>query len=100
MAAFSACPNTVVKVSGLGLPGRSWTVADNEWIVRTTLDLFGAERCMFGSNFPVDSLCANFGDIIAGFRTILSPLPVEEQAAFFHDTADRIYRPVSRTEQA
>jgi predicted TIM-barrel fold metal-dependent hydrolase len=92
MARFAACPNSVVKLSGLCVPGEQWTAESNGWIVRTAIELFGAERTMFGSNFPVDSLCAGFGEIVAGFKTILAPLSLAEQQAFFGGTARRVYR--------
>ena len=38
----------------------------------TTIALFGVDRCMFASNFPVDSLCASFDDIFNGFAAITS----------------------------
>ena len=94
MAGLAACPNVCVKVSGLGVPGAAWTPKANGWIVRTAIDLFGAARAMFGSNFPVDGLCASLPEIIAGMKEIVAPLPVAEQDAFFHGTARRVYRPV------
>ncbi|MBV8650772.1 MAG: amidohydrolase [Alphaproteobacteria bacterium] len=93
MARFARCPNVVVKLSGMGVPGQPWLTDSTRWIVRTAIDLFGAERTMFGSNFPVDSLCASFDAILSGFKTILAPLPEKEQAAFFNGTARRVYRP-------
>ena len=96
VAALARCPNTAVKVSGLGQPGRAWTVAQNEVVVRTLLELWGADRCMFGSNFPVDGLCASLADMMAGMRAIVSPLPLAEQAAFFFTTAQTLYRPEDR----
>jgi predicted TIM-barrel fold metal-dependent hydrolase len=92
MARFARCPNAVVKLSGMGVPGQRWTAESNGWIVRTALDLFGTERAMFGSNFPVDSLCADFGEILDGFKMILSPMRQTEQEAFFCGTARQVYR--------
>ena len=92
MARFAQCPNVVVKLSGMGVPGQRWTAESNGWIVRTALGLFGAERAMFGSNFPVDSLCATFGEILDGFKAILSPMKRAEQEGFFYGTARRVYR--------
>jgi predicted TIM-barrel fold metal-dependent hydrolase len=89
---FAACSNAVIKLSGLGVPGAAWTAAANGWIVRTAIAMFGAERAMFGSNFPVDSLCAPLPTIVHGFRAILAELPDAAQAAFFAGTARRIYR--------
>jgi predicted TIM-barrel fold metal-dependent hydrolase len=91
MTTLSACPNVAVKISGLGQPARPWTVAANRGIVRTTIDLFGVARCMFASNFPVDSLCASFATILGGFREIVGDLSTSEQRALFRDNAIRIY---------
>ncbi len=91
MTRFAAQPNVAVKISGLGQPDAAWTVAANRDIVRTTIDLFGVSRCMFASNFPVDSLCASFGAIFNGFREIVGDLSADEQRALFHDNAIRIY---------
>lgn len=91
MAALAGCPNVTVKISGLGQPGAAWTVAANGGIVRTTIDHFGVERCMFASNFPVDSLCATLVTIYRGFREIVRDFSPAEQRALFHDNAVGIY---------
>lgn len=93
MARFAAQPNVCVKVSGIGVLGEAWTAQANGWIVRTALELFGAERAMFGSNFPVDGLCATLPEIIDGTSEIVASLPATEQEAFFCGTARRVYRP-------
>ncbi|MCY1378128.1 hypothetical protein D9M69_657390 [compost metagenome] len=65
--------------------------------------MFGAERAMFASNFPVDSLCGSFDDIYGGFKRIVADLPREAQEQLFHRNARRIYRTVPdaiRLEQA
>jgi predicted TIM-barrel fold metal-dependent hydrolase len=80
-----------VKISGLGQPGEAWTVEANRDIVRTVIDLFGARRCMFASNFPVDSLCASFQTIFNGFFAITQDLSAGERRALFRDNAIRIY---------
>ena len=71
--------------------GHRGLVASNRDIVRATIDLFGVPRCMFASNFPVDSLCASFATIFGGFRDIVGDLSADEQRALFHDNAVRIY---------
>lgn len=91
MTTLAGRANVAVKISGLGEPGRRWTVASNRDIVRATIDLFGVPRCMFASNFPVDSLCASFATIFGGFRDIVGDLSADEQRALFHDNAVRIY---------
>lgn len=92
MAALAAEPNVRVKISGIGLPGRPWTVADNQPIVLTTIELFGVDRCLFASNFPVDGVCADFDTIFDGFQAIVAHLPAGEQRKLFRDNALREYR--------
>jgi predicted TIM-barrel fold metal-dependent hydrolase len=89
--ALAACPNTAIKISGLGQPGRAWTADANREVVLTAIDAFGVARSMFASNFPVDSLCGRFETIFSGFRTIVSAFDESEQRALFHDNAVRIY---------
>lgn len=91
MKTLASCPNAAVKISGLGQQGRPWTAAANRDIVLTTIDLFGPSRCMFASNFPVDSLCASFHAIFGGFREIVRDFSATEQLGLFHGNAIRIY---------
>jgi len=92
MRALAECPNTSVKISGLGVPGRAWRVADNAPVVLDAIAIFGAGRCMFASNFPVDSLVASYGTIMGGFREIVSGLPRADRARLFWENAQRVYR--------
>ena len=92
MAGLAPCPNVVVKISGIGVPGQPWTADANREIVLTTIELFGAGRCMFASNFPVDGLCGSFADIFGGFDAITSGFSVDERRALFRDNALRTYR--------
>lgn len=85
-------PNVVVKISGLGQPGKPWRAEDNAWIVQEIIAMFGADRAMFASNFPVDSLCGSFDDIYSGFKQIVRDLPVADQQQLFYSNARRIYR--------
>lgn len=91
MARLARCPNAAVKISGIGVPGQPWTVEANRAIVLTTIELFGVDRCMFASNFPVDGLCATFDEIYCGFRAIVRDFSAGEQRKLFHDNATRIY---------
>ena len=91
LRALAACSNTAIKVSGLGVPGKAWTVQANREVVLAAIDVFGIERAMFASNFPVDGLCATFDAIVTGMRAILRDFPAVEQRAFFHDNTIRIY---------
>lgn len=92
MRRLAAAPQASVKISGLGLPGQPWRLADNRAIIRETIEIFGVGRCMFASNFPVDGLCGSFDTIYQGFKDATADLPHRDRLALFHDTAIRIYR--------
>jgi predicted TIM-barrel fold metal-dependent hydrolase len=91
MAELAGAANVSVKISGLGQPGKAWTAQANREVVLTTIELFGVERCMFASNFPVDSLCGSFRDIFGGFGQIVADFSTGEQEALFAGNAHRIY---------
>ena len=91
LRALAECPNAAIKISGLGVPGERWTPELNREVVLRAIEIFGVERAMFASNFPVDSLCARFDEIYGGFREIVRDFPLVEQRMLFHDNAVRIY---------
>jgi len=86
MDALAACPNVAVKISGLG------NVGHKREVVLATIELFGAERSMFASNFPVDSLRHTFSETFSEFESITRGFSDAERRALFHDNAVRIYR--------
>jgi predicted TIM-barrel fold metal-dependent hydrolase len=88
---LATCPNAAIKISGLGVPGKRWSAALNRDVVLSAIEIFGVERSMFASNFPVDGLCASFDEIYLGFREIVGSLSALEQRALFHDNAVRLY---------
>ena len=92
MARLSDAPNIRVKLSGICVPREPWTAALNGWIVLEALRLFGAARCMWASNFPVDGLVSGFGEILGGMREITASMPREDRLRIFHDTAAATYR--------
>jgi len=81
-------PQVVCKLSGLGMFDPAWTPDGIRPIVETCLDQFGPARCMFGSNFPVDSLSSDYATIVAAYEAVL---PNKARRAVFHDTAARFY---------
>ena len=91
MAQVADCPNVCVKISGIGVPGKAWTAQANGPIVHHLIEVFGVTRCMFASNFPVDSLCGSFEAIFGGFGDIVADLSDDEQDALFRRNAIRIY---------
>jgi predicted TIM-barrel fold metal-dependent hydrolase len=92
MTAFAAAPNVAVKISGLGELGRPWSLARNERVILDTIEIFGEDRCMFASNFPVDGLVGNLTTIYAGFAQATEKMGLETQGKLFAGNARRIYR--------
>jgi predicted TIM-barrel fold metal-dependent hydrolase len=88
---LAACPNASIKISGIGERGTPWTADRNREIVLSAIEIFGVARAMFASNFPVDSLCASFGEIFSGFREIVKDFTAAEQQRLFHDNAVHLY---------
>ena len=88
---FASLPQSSIKISGLGLPDRPWLMEDNKAIIRTCIDVFGPERAMFASNFPVDGVCGSFDTIFSAFDVVTKGYPKGARQALFHDTACRIY---------
>ena len=91
MKKFASFPNAAVKISGLGLPGTPWRVEDNRGVVLDTIDIFGIDRCMFASNFPVDSVVASFDTIFDGFFDITAGFEFEDIEKLFCNNACSIY---------
>lgn len=92
MHALAACPNVVTKISCLCLLEGPWLIDENRPIVLETINMFGAERCMFASNFPVDRLRASYDLIYDSFKTIVADLPRADQEQLFSRTAATFYR--------
>ena len=92
MARLAQQPNIAVKISGLGMVDHDWTTTSIEPFVTTTLALFGPDRCLFASNWPVDGLHATYDRIWEAFDTLTAGLPSATRAALFHDNAVRAYR--------
>ncbi|HXL68176.1 MAG TPA: amidohydrolase family protein [Xanthobacteraceae bacterium] len=88
----TAQPNVAIKISGLGQPGLSWTLEANGPVIRDAVTIFGAERAMFASNYPVDRIVGTFATIYDGFRAAVADRSEAERRKLFHDTAERIYR--------
>jgi predicted TIM-barrel fold metal-dependent hydrolase len=98
-------PNISVKLGGLAMPilnfkslmsGRSATSAElaEEWkpYIDSCIDAFGVDRCMFESNFPIDSATCSFSVLWNAFKRLTSGASRDEKIALFSGTAKKIYR--------
>jgi predicted TIM-barrel fold metal-dependent hydrolase len=84
--------NVVCKLSGLAMPLESMQVEVLGPWLEYAIGAFGADRCMFASNFPVDSMYGSFDDLYSTFDTVTSGLDDASREALFAGTAERIYR--------
>jgi predicted TIM-barrel fold metal-dependent hydrolase len=105
ISALAACPNAIVKLGGLAMP-----IFDFGWheqaVPPTSAELaeatapyylycieqFGADRCMFESNFPVDKVSCSYTVLWNSFKRMTTHLSREQRSALFHDTAARVYK--------
>jgi predicted TIM-barrel fold metal-dependent hydrolase len=92
LAALARHENVVCKVSGVvasAPPG--WKAEDLAPVVNHTLDTFGADRVMFGGDWPVCLLGATFAEWVGALKEIVARRPAEEQRKLFHDNAAAFY---------
>jgi predicted TIM-barrel fold metal-dependent hydrolase len=100
MALLAEQPNIRVKISGLGMVDRSWSEDSIRPFVLRTIDLFGPGRCMFASNFPVDSIHGDFARHYQAFDRITAGFSAADRRALFCATACDTYLPQLRCPDA
>ena len=92
LAVLANEPNVVAKLSGFGTFIHRNDVAHIKTLIADTVELFGADRCMFGSNFPIEKIWTDYASLIDGHIQGASSLTMAEQQAIFYKTASRVYR--------
>jgi predicted TIM-barrel fold metal-dependent hydrolase len=92
MRALAACEQVCCKLSCLCLQDRPWDYADNRAIILEAIGIFGIDRCMFASNFPVDGLRVSFDRMFQDFKRMTASLSASDRRKLFHDNAARFYR--------
>jgi len=92
MAAFAALPQVSVKISGAGFIDRQWTPELIRPFVLATIDMFGADRCMFASDFPTDRLFGTFDATLGAYGGIIADFSADERRALWGGNAGRFYR--------
>jgi L-fuconolactonase len=90
LRALAALPNTVCKLSGMVTEAdlASWTIDDLRPYADVVLEVFGPDRLMFGSDWPVCTLAATYGDVLGTARRLTGP---SDHARIFGATATRVY---------
>ena len=92
MRMLAGRPNVVVKLSGLGTFLHRNAADHIAAVVTDTVEVFGAGRCLFGSNFPVEKLWTGYDELVDAYRAATAGLGGIEQEAVFRNTAARVYR--------
>ncbi|HMO08582.1 MAG TPA: amidohydrolase family protein [Paracoccaceae bacterium] len=92
MAQYAARPNAFCKLSGFGTFLRRNDPDLIAWLVGECVALFGAERCLWGSNFPIEKLWTTYPALLGAHRDAAATLTEGQRRAIFHDTASRVYR--------
>jgi predicted TIM-barrel fold metal-dependent hydrolase len=84
--------NVVCKLSGLAMPLESMSVAAFAPWLEYAIGAFGVDRCLFASNFPVDSMYGTFDELYDTFSAVTAGLDSESRQKLFADNAERVYR--------
>lgn len=105
MAELARCPNVALKLGGLTMRLAAFDYGVMEappssaelaglWgpVIESCITLFGAERCMFESNFPVEKMGVAYGTLWNAFKRIAQAASATEKQALFAGTAKRIYK--------
>jgi predicted TIM-barrel fold metal-dependent hydrolase len=103
--ALATCPNVHMKLGGLAMVVNGFDFHENvlppssgelaqAWspYMLALVEAFGADRCMFESNFPVDKGMCSYAVMWNAFKRIAAGASADEKKALFHDNASRFYR--------
>ena len=92
MADLALRPNAFAKLSGFGTFIHRNDPAHIAWLVSETVTMFGADRCLWGANFPIEKLWTDYASLLSAHRAAAGGLSAAETRAIFNDTAARVYR--------
>jgi len=92
LSAIAAATNTATRIDAIGTIFGDWTTDRVRPWLRAATDTFGADRCMLGSDMPIERLRSGFGRLYEAYGSIYSDLTDGARAALFGGTAQRWYR--------
>jgi len=93
MAALAALrPNVSCKLSGLAMPLESMDAATFKPWIDHSLELFGVDRCLFASNFPVDGNHGTYDELYGTYDELTSSLSADDRDKLFARNAEAVYR--------
>jgi predicted TIM-barrel fold metal-dependent hydrolase len=84
-------PNVSTRIDALGTIFRTWeTDTVRPWL-QGVVEAFGAERCMLGSDLPIETLRSSFGGLYSAYDAIFDTYSADDRRLLFGDTAWRVY---------
>ncbi|MCS6945985.1 MAG: amidohydrolase family protein [Steroidobacteraceae bacterium] len=92
IAALADNPNVYCKISGFGMFDPHWTLASVRPLFDTVLAIFGPDRCMFGSNYPVEKLVTSYRRVWETYAALTVGYGAELRERLFAGTACEFYR--------
>ena len=92
MKKLAKCENVAAKISGLGMFDPQWTIDSTRIFVEKTIQIFGIDRCMFASNFPVDKIFNTFDNYWNSFKEITKNYSENDKNLLFSLNAEKYYR--------
>ena len=89
---LAQAPNVACKLSGLAMVDHEWTTDKIRPWIEVCIEAFGPNRCMFGTNWPLDGLFSDYPTVVNAYRKIVKDYSPGEQKQLFRTTAEGWYR--------
>jgi predicted TIM-barrel fold metal-dependent hydrolase len=89
---LASLDNIVMKISGLGMFDQQWTTESIRPLVLDCIDIFGVDRCIFASNFPVDRLFSSYEKVWTSYFEITNDFSTDEKEKLFYKNSEKFYR--------
>lgn len=91
MTVMASSANVTMKISGLGMCDPLWTVESIRPYVLGSIEAFGVDRVVFGTNWPVDRMYSSYPDVINAYAEIISGFSRDEQVKMFSGNAEKLF---------
>jgi predicted TIM-barrel fold metal-dependent hydrolase len=91
ISALAEADNAICKISGLGMCDNNWTVDSIRPWFEHCVEAFGIQRCVLGTNWPVDRMYSNYGTVLDAYAQIAAQYTPDEQVALFSANAERLF---------
>lgn len=91
MNALAEAESALCKISGLGMCDNDWTVDSIRPWFEYCVEAFGVERCVLGTNWPVDKLFSPYDTVVNAYSEIISGMSHHERVALFSGNAEKVF---------